>query len=155
MANVNVFTEIDPLREVVVHRPGRELMRMTPDSRDHFLFDDLLYTRHAQMEHDWFTAVLGEHLGIKLHYFHQMLTEALEAAQPQDLDTLLERTALIQAEPQPSEQRLARLEEEIATLRADLERLQGGRAPARFARVERSPTEISASRIGFPFRSCT
>jgi arginine deiminase len=134
MANVNVFTEIDILREVIVHRPGRELMRMTPDSRDHFLFDDLLYTRHAQMEHDWFTGVLGEHLGIRLHYFHQLLAEALEAAQPPDLDTLLERTALIQAEPEPSEQRLARLEEEVAALRADLERVQEDRVPARFAR---------------------
>lgn len=84
---------------------------MTPATREHFLFDDLLYTRHAQQEHDLLTALLTDHLGIIVHSFHQMLAGALEAAPTADLDHLLARTALIQAEPEPLEQRLARLED--------------------------------------------
>ncbi len=125
MANVQVFSEVDPLREAIMHRPGRELVRMTPATREHFLFDDLLYTRHAQKEHDWLTTILGEHLGVRLHLLHNLLTQALEAAPPADLALLLARTALIQAEPEPQEQRLARLEEDNAALRAQLTQLQG------------------------------
>ena len=123
MANVQVFSEVDPLREAIMHRPGRELVRMTPATREHFLFDDLLYTRHAQKEHDWLTTILGEHLGVRLHLLHDLLTEALAAATSADLALLLARTALIQAEPQPQEQRLARLEEDNAALRAQLAQL--------------------------------
>jgi arginine deiminase len=127
MANVNVFSEIDGLREAVVHRPGRELVRMTPATREYFLFDDLLYTRFAQAEHDWFTAILGDHLGVRLHLFQDLLTQALEQAQPDDLATLLARTALLEAEPQPFERRLSRMEEEAVELRSQLARLKGDR----------------------------
>src|SRR5258708_7483473 len=112
MANVNVFSEIDGLREAIMHRPGRELVRMTPATREHFLFDDLLYTDYAQVEHDQFAAILGEHLGIKIHYFHDLLPQALAQAPASALDTLLARTALLEAEPQTIERRLSRLEQE-------------------------------------------
>ena len=130
MANVNVFTEIDGLQEAVIHRPARELVRMTPATREHFLFDDLLYTRHAQAEHDWFAAILA-HLGVRVHYFHDLLTAALEHAAPDGLAALLQRTVQVEAEPQPSERRLNRLEEEVAALRADLAHLRGGALPGR------------------------
>ncbi len=129
MTNVQVASEVDPLREAIMHRPGRELVRMTPATREHFLFDDLLYTRHAQKEHDWLTTILSDHLGVRLHLLHDLLTQALEAATPVGVATLLARTALIQAEPEPQEQRLAQLEEENAALRAELGRLSGTVAP--------------------------
>jgi arginine deiminase len=130
MANITVFTEIGLLREAVLHRPGRELVRMTPDTREHFLFDDLLYTRHAQKEHDWFTAILGEALGIRLHYFHEMLTTALESATAAERETLLQRAALIQAEPETAAQRITRLEYEVAALRAAAAEPPAGLSPA-------------------------
>src|SRR5579859_2051599 len=125
MANLNVFTEINGLSEAIIHRPGRELVRMTPATREHFLFDDLLYTRHAQKEHDWLTTLLGEHLGIRLHEFQDLLSETLEQASPDERATLLHRTAFLEAEPQPQERRLAHLEEEVAELRAALAAAQG------------------------------
>ena len=76
---INVTSEFGRLREVIMHRPGRELVRMTPSTRDYFLFDDLLYDKHAQQEHDWLADILQNHLGIKVHYFEQMLAEALAA----------------------------------------------------------------------------
>src|SRR4051812_33198971 len=86
---IRVTTEYGRLREAIVHRPGRELVRMTPSTRDYFLFDDLLYDVHARNEHDWFTFVLRDHLGIKLHYFDNLLSEALAHA------THVERAGLI------------------------------------------------------------
>ena len=37
-----VHDEISPLRAVLVHRPGRELERLTPDTRAELLFDEVL-----------------------------------------------------------------------------------------------------------------
>ena len=32
MKPINVTSEINPLKKVLVHRPGRELLNLTPDS---------------------------------------------------------------------------------------------------------------------------
>jgi hypothetical protein len=71
--HLQVTSEYGRLREAIVHRPGRELLRMTPSTRDYFMFDDLLYDEHARREHDWFTSVVQDHLGIKLHFFQDLL----------------------------------------------------------------------------------
>ena len=63
-----------------MHRPGRELARMTPSTRDYFLFDDLLFDEHAQEEHDWLVDILQNHLGVKVHLFENLFTEALANA---------------------------------------------------------------------------
>lgn len=55
-----ITDEISPLRTVIVHRPGAELERLTPDTRDRFLFDEILWLERAQAEHDDFTAVLRD-----------------------------------------------------------------------------------------------
>ena len=38
---VNVKSEIKPLKKVLVHRPGRELLNLTPASLSRLLFDDI------------------------------------------------------------------------------------------------------------------
>ena len=37
----NTFSEIGPLRTVMLHRPGDELLNLSPDSLDRLLFDDI------------------------------------------------------------------------------------------------------------------
>lgn len=54
-----VSSEIGRLRRVVVHRPGREVDVMSPLLMHDHLFDDILYGRRAQQEHDRFRAVLA------------------------------------------------------------------------------------------------
>jgi len=54
-----VGSEVGRLREVIVHRPGIELLRLTPETMDELLFDDLLWVRRAQEEHEEFCAVLA------------------------------------------------------------------------------------------------
>ena len=71
-----VHDETSPLRTVIVHRPGREMERLTPETRDHFLFDEILWVERAQEEHDRFAAVLRSR-GAEVLYVTDLLREAL------------------------------------------------------------------------------
>ena len=73
-----VDSEIGALREVIVHRPGLELDRLTPSNVADLLFDDVLWAARAREEHDGFVAILREH-GVVVHYFAELLAGALEA----------------------------------------------------------------------------
>lgn len=55
-----VRSEVGRLREVLVHRPGEELRRITPTNKDELLFDELLWVERAQEEHDAFVDRLTE-----------------------------------------------------------------------------------------------
>src|SRR5438552_18898309 len=58
MARVHVTSEIGPLRTVLVHTPGRELVAVTPGNREDYLYDDIMDLEHPQREHRRFVAVL-------------------------------------------------------------------------------------------------
>src|SRR3978361_389706 len=53
-----VDSEVGQLRQVILHRPGLELMRLTPGNKDRLLFDDVLWVARAQAEHDAFADLL-------------------------------------------------------------------------------------------------
>ncbi len=72
-----VDSEIGPLREVIVHRPGLELDRLTPSNAAELLFDDVVWAARAREEHDAFVAILREH-GVVVHHFAELLAGALE-----------------------------------------------------------------------------
>ena len=56
---VHVRSEIDELKSVIVHTPGRELEMMTPDAADELLYDDILNLEAARAQHLQFTGVLS------------------------------------------------------------------------------------------------
>src|SRR2546425_973512 len=58
MAPVHVTSEIGPLRAVLVHTPGRELVAVTPGNREDYLYDDIIDLDLAQQEHAQLVAVL-------------------------------------------------------------------------------------------------
>jgi arginine deiminase len=58
MPAVRVTSEIGPLGAVLVHTPGRELVAVTPGSREDYLYDDIIDLEMAQREHRRFVAVL-------------------------------------------------------------------------------------------------
>ena len=60
MYPINVKSEINPLKKVLVHRPGKELLNLTPDSLERLLFDDIPYLPVAQEEHDEFVRILKD-----------------------------------------------------------------------------------------------
>ena len=72
-----VSSEIGRLRSVLVHRPGLEIARITPDNKEAMLFDDLLWLERAQEEHDVFVELMRGR-GIEVVYFADLLSEVLE-----------------------------------------------------------------------------
>jgi arginine deiminase len=73
----HVDSEVGRLRQVIVHRPGLELTRLTPANVGDLLFDDVLWAHRAREEHDAFVGQLREH-GVTVHYFGELLARALD-----------------------------------------------------------------------------
>ncbi len=71
-----VDSEVGRLRQVILHRPGLELKRLTPENAADLLFDDVLWVTEAQAEHDAFAEVLREH-GVTVHYYADLLAQTL------------------------------------------------------------------------------
>lgn len=76
MATINVTSEIGKLKTVMLHRPGDELLLLTPNTLEELLFDDIPYLKNAQAEHDEFAGILrGE--GVQVLYLADLAAEAL------------------------------------------------------------------------------
>jgi arginine deiminase len=75
-----VQSEVGQLRQAIIHRPGLELSRLTPQNISGLLFDDVMWARRAKEEHDVFAETLREN-GVRVHYFGQLLAETLELAE--------------------------------------------------------------------------
>jgi len=58
MPRVHVTSEIGALRSVLVHTPGKELVAVTPGTREDYLYDDIIDLEIAQREHRRLVAVL-------------------------------------------------------------------------------------------------
>ncbi|MCQ5092252.1 arginine deiminase [Slackia exigua] len=80
MANgLYVHSEIGRLKKVLLHRPGEELLNLTPDDLERLLFDDVPFLEVAQAEHDRFAEILREQ-GTEVLYLEKLTAEALDAA---------------------------------------------------------------------------
>lgn len=77
MGAINVKSEIAPLQKVLLHRPGNELLNLTPDTLGRLLFDDIPFLSDAQKEHDAFAKALRDN-GIETVYLEDLMTEVLE-----------------------------------------------------------------------------
>jgi arginine deiminase len=84
----HVDSECGRLRQVILHRPGIELGRLTPDNVKSLLFDDILWAKRAGEEHDAFAQTLRDR-GVIVHYFADLLTDVL--ASPQARSWVLDR----------------------------------------------------------------
>ncbi|MFI6294770.1 arginine deiminase [Nonomuraea sp. NPDC050790] len=73
-------SEVGVLRKVIVHRPELSLKRLTPANKDDLLYDDVLWVRRAQLEHDAFVEVMRER-GVEVFYHQELLAEALDTGQ--------------------------------------------------------------------------
>ena len=77
---INVKSEIGPLKTVMLHRPGRELNNLTPETLEKLLFDDIPFLEVAQKEHDVFAQTLREQ-GVEVVYLEDLMTETLDEGQ--------------------------------------------------------------------------
>ncbi|MFI1016419.1 arginine deiminase [Streptomyces sp. NPDC020965] len=80
----HVDSETGRLRRVILHRPDLELKRLTPRNKDALLFDDVLWVRRAQQEHDGFAEVLRGR-GVEVHLFGDLLRESLDVPEARKL----------------------------------------------------------------------
>src|ERR1700742_1624703 len=74
-----VDSEVGRLRTVLVHRPGAELRRVTPQQQCGMLLPAVPWAERAQAEHDAFTAALRD-AGVSVLYLTELLQDALEYA---------------------------------------------------------------------------
>lgn len=77
MKGIHVTSEIKPLKKVLLHRPGNELLNLTPDTLEELLFDDIPFLKIAQEEHDAFAKILREN-GVEVVYLENLMAEVLD-----------------------------------------------------------------------------
>ena len=76
--SINNYSEIGPLKKVLMHRPGGEMLNLTPNTLERLLFDDIPYLKIAQQEHDAYANILRAE-GIEVVYIVDLTAEAIEA----------------------------------------------------------------------------
>ncbi|WP_030861542.1 arginine deiminase [Streptomyces sp. NRRL F-2747] len=80
----HVDSETGRLKQVILHRPDRELTRLTPTNKDELLFDEVLWAKRAREEHDAFADVLRDR-GVRVHLLADLLTETLDGIEARQL----------------------------------------------------------------------
>ena len=83
-----VDSEVGQLRQAILHRPGLELSRLTPENIGELLFDDVMWAKKAKEEHDAFAEALRDK-GVQVHYYGELLAETLEM--PEGREFVLDR----------------------------------------------------------------
>ena len=76
MGSIHVTSEIKPLKKVLLHRPGKELLNLTPETLERLLFDDIPFLKVAQQEHDAFAKILKDN-GVEVVYLEDLMAETL------------------------------------------------------------------------------
>lgn len=74
--SLSIRSEIGKLRSVLLHRPGKELERLTPAYLEEMLFDDIPWLKQISFEHDEFASVLRNH-DCEVLYYSDLLADIL------------------------------------------------------------------------------
>lgn len=77
---IQVKSEIGKLRQVMLHRPDKELEHLVPGDLERLLFDDIPYLKTAQNEHDLFAGIMRSQ-GVEVVYLEELLAEVLKENQ--------------------------------------------------------------------------
>ena len=70
-------SEVGRLRAVLAHRPGAELTRITPRTKDRLHFPSVPWAGRAQQEHDVLAQCLRDH-GVEVLYVMELLQDVME-----------------------------------------------------------------------------
>ncbi|WP_311443015.1 arginine deiminase [Ezakiella coagulans] len=76
---IKVYSEIGPLKKVILKRPGKELLNLEPDMLEELLFDEIPYLAQAQEEHDAFAQIFRDN-GTEVYYLEDLAGEAIKDA---------------------------------------------------------------------------
>ncbi len=87
--NIQLDSEVGPLRQVIVHRPGLEVVRMTHAELHELLFDDILSQTVASREHGVLQDILRAG-GASVVEILDLLELALRRADPEHVADLMD-----------------------------------------------------------------
>ena len=86
--SIQVDNEIGHLEQVMIHRPGDEVVRMTQHDLDRLLFDDILSLERTVREHDLMTEIFRA-AGTGVIEVNDLLEEALRCASSAERELLV------------------------------------------------------------------
>lgn len=95
--NINIYSEIGTLKEVLVHTPGNEIRRVSPERLEELLFSAVLEPDEAIKEHKSFCKIL-EDLGVKVIQLSDLTAETYDLLDDKIKDQFIEEW-LDQSEP--------------------------------------------------------
>jgi arginine deiminase len=82
MPRLRATSEVGPLRAVLVHTPGRELLAVTPGTREDYLYDDIVDLEIARREHQHMVAVLERFADV--YEVRDLLNDVLQRKEVRD-----------------------------------------------------------------------
>ncbi len=94
---LQVFSEIGKLKEVLIHDPGLEVDLMPPSLMSDLLFDDILHGPNARKEHSFFRSAMKS-FGVKVWDMKDLIKESFDANQ-NEVSTLIDAIADIEHLP--------------------------------------------------------
>ncbi len=74
---LNVQSEFAPLKAVLVHHPGDEIDRLTPDNKESLLFEDIPFLPKMQEEHQEFIDVMSAE-GVNVLLLSDLLSDIID-----------------------------------------------------------------------------
>lgn len=74
---IKVYSEVDTLDIVLLHRPGEEIENLVPEYLERLLFDDIPFLKVARQEHDNFAKVL-ENNDVSVLYLENLAAAAIK-----------------------------------------------------------------------------
>lgn len=75
--NLRLNSEYGTLKAVLMHRPGKEIDRLTPYNKEFLLFEDVPYLEALQKEHDVFSNLIKESTGAKVYQLREIMIRVL------------------------------------------------------------------------------
>ena len=78
MSSINNYSEIAPLKTILLHKPGEEFLNLTPNTLQRLLFDDIPDLPLAEKEHDAFADAFRSQ-GVEVVYLVDLVAEAIES----------------------------------------------------------------------------
>jgi arginine deiminase len=75
--NLRINSEFGTLKSVLMHRPGKEIDRLTPYNKEYLLFEDVPYLEALQKEHDAFSTLISDACGAQVYQLRELLMRVL------------------------------------------------------------------------------
>jgi arginine deiminase len=119
---VRVTSEIGPLRRVICHTPGPELLAVTPSTREDFLYDDIIDLEQARREHHRFKAILSRFA--EVYEVRDLLEEIVDL--PEVRPFLIERVMDVARSEPLARQLLEMPAEELVAMFIEGRKIEGG-----------------------------